>query len=107
MDDYVYLEDMGRKVAEWGREIAHGGYAVSATNASGRGKRGRGRGRGRGLRGTQGGKRDILRTQLELRDIDMDMLPLGMHRRTQNASTWDFRYISFSSSSAALILLQE
>jgi len=94
MDDYVFLEDVGRKASEWGRDIVRGGYDA------GGGRRGRGQGQGRGQgRGggemrwgrtkTNGKKRDVLRTQLELRDIEVDMLPTGMERRTLNHSTWD------------------
>lgn len=40
MDDYVYLEEIGRKVGDWGREIVHGGYGAGGAEG------GRGRGRG-------------------------------------------------------------
>ncbi|OBZ70030.1 hypothetical protein A0H81_09902 [Grifola frondosa] len=36
-------------------------------------------------------KRDVLKLQLDFRDIEMDMLPNGMERRTLNQSTWDFK----------------
>ena len=29
MSDYVYLEDVGRKVKEWGRDIGKGKYQVT------------------------------------------------------------------------------
>lgn len=100
MDDYVFLEDMGRKVGDWGKEIVRGGYTSGAGNTRGRGDaRGRGRGtRGRGRSNTSGGgppktKRDILKMQLEVRDIDMELLPVGMERRTINQSTWDFKCV--------------
>ena len=51
MDDYVFLEEVGRKVGEWGKEIVTGGYLASGTQGDGRGRgggRGRMRGRGRG-----------------------------------------------------------
>jgi hypothetical protein len=100
MGDYVFLEDIGRKVGGWGQNIAklEGGYG---STASGTGfaermrgsSRGRGRGRGRG--GTGIGqtrtKRDTLKMQLDLRDIEMEVLPLGMEKRKANQSTWDFR----------------
>ncbi|THH20138.1 hypothetical protein EW146_g1170 [Bondarzewia mesenterica] len=97
MDDYVYLEEMGRKVAEWGKEIVRGGYGAGQARGRARGgamgARGgfRGRGRGRGGGGGQRTKRDVLMMQLELRDVDVDMLPPGMARRTLNQSTWDFK----------------
>ncbi|KAF8165036.1 hypothetical protein B0H34DRAFT_687517 [Crassisporium funariophilum] len=96
MDDYVFLEDVSRKVGDWGKEIVKGGYSFAIPNSRGRGDaRGRGRGmRGRG-RGGGGGtpktKRDILKLQLEARDIDMDLLPVGMERRKINQSSWDFK----------------
>jgi len=102
MDDYVFLEDMSRKVGESGQDIVRGGYGYGTLQ-------GRGRGRGRGGRGGRAntgpgppgktwghsgisrktGKRDILKSQLELRDIEMDLLPSGMERRMLNQSTWD------------------
>ena len=98
MDDYVFLEDMSRKVGDWGREIVGGGYSFGNGD-----NRGRGRGRGRGMkgRGRGGGgdggsgrtKRDVLKLQLEARDIDMDLLPIGMERRKANQSSWDFKYV--------------
>lgn len=101
MDDYTFLEDMGRKVEDWGKEIVKGGYMAGAGVAD----RGRGRGRGRGERGRgrgRGGasstapaktKRDILRMQLQAQDIEMEALSVGMERRKVNQSTWDFRYV--------------
>ena len=95
MDDYVFLEDMSRKVGDWGREIVRGGYSFG--NGDNRGRRGRGRGVGRGRGGGGSGrtKRDVLKLQLEARDIDMDLLPIGMERRKVNQSSWDFKYVSF------------
>ncbi|KAH9966042.1 hypothetical protein BC827DRAFT_1094655, partial [Russula dissimulans] len=105
MDDYVFLEDIGRRVSEWGGDIVRGGYDITPTlragghhrGRGGGGGRGRGRGRGWGRRGggevrrgkTSGKKRDVLRSQLELRDVEVDFLPAGMERRTLNHSTWD------------------
>ncbi|KAF8204893.1 hypothetical protein BJ912DRAFT_1018152 [Pholiota molesta] len=99
MDDYVFLEDMGRKVGDWGAEIVKGGFMAGGANglqnrggARGRGRGTRGRGRGGGGSGGSGKtKRDILKTQLQIRDIDMEMLPVGMERRKANQSTWDFK----------------
>lgn len=113
MDDYVYLEEMGRRVEGWGREIGRGGYAVNVGVSAGMGTRGGGRGRGfdgggrgRGGRGRGGGggggggtaqrtKRDILKMQLEARDVDVEMLPAGMERRSLNQSSWDFKCARF------------
>jgi hypothetical protein len=91
MDDYVFLEDIGRKVGDWGKEIVRGRFAQGARGA------GRGRGRVMGRGGMAGGgrtKRDLLKMQLELRDIEMDLLPVGMERRKVNQSCWDSKYVS-------------
>lgn len=102
MDDYVFLEDMGRKVGDWGAEIVRGGYMAGNANGRGRGNlRGQGRTRGRGRVGSGGSgqpktKRDILKMQLEARDIEMDLLPVGMERRQLNQSTWDIKYAFIS-----------
>ncbi|TDL29423.1 hypothetical protein BD410DRAFT_892718 [Rickenella mellea] len=91
VDDYVFLEDMGRHVSEWGREIARGGLARGGHTARPMRARGRGRGRGHGGQGgaASGGKREFLSTQLGFRDIDMDVLSAGMERHRVNQSTWD------------------
>ena len=84
MDDYVFLEDVGRRVNESGEDIVRNGYRMV------RGGRGRGPvGPGRPGRGAHEKKRDTLKLQLELRDIEMDLLPSGMERRKLNHSTWD------------------
>jgi hypothetical protein len=108
MNDYVFLEDVGRKVGEWGREIGGQGLDVGVNvnvvqsgrggrggrgGVGGRGGRG-GRGRGRGD-GTGKSKRDILKMELEARDITVDLLPTGMERRKANQSSWDFKYVYF------------
>lgn len=85
MDDFAYLEEIGRKIGDWGSEIARGGFS----RGEGRGRGGRGsRGRGRGG-SNPNGKRDILKMQLEVRDIDIDLLPSGMEKRKFNQSGWD------------------
>ena len=85
MNDYVFLEDMGRKVGNWGEEIVRGGYG-HAVRATGKGRRGV-LGKGKSTRT----KRDILKVQLEPQDIDMDLLPQGMERKKMNQSFWDFK----------------
>jgi len=98
MDDYVLLEDVSRRVSEWGQDIARGGYATGSMRGRlGRG-RGGGTGRGRGNKtttrdGASGKKRDMLRSQLELRDVEVDLLPAGMRRRKLNHSAWDPKYV--------------
>jgi len=101
MDDYTFLEDVGRRVSEWGKDIVRGGYDAGAgalpPHAGDRQRQRRGGGGGgemrRGRTKTHGKKRDVLRSQLELRDIDVDLLPPGMERRTLNHSTWDPKYV--------------
>jgi hypothetical protein len=95
MDDYVFLEDMSRKVGDWGKEIARGGYSFGNGDNRGRGGgRGmKGRGRGGGSGGSWRTKRDVLKLQLEARHIDMDLLPIGMERRKVNQSSWDYKYV--------------
>ena len=98
MDDYVFLEDMSRKVGEWGQDLVRGGYG--ATTLQG----GRGRARtgppGKTRSGMSWKKRDILKSQLELRDVEVDLLPSGMERRTLNQSTWDSKYVDQAAISA-------
>ncbi|KAJ4472207.1 hypothetical protein J3R30DRAFT_3298962 [Lentinula aciculospora] len=98
MSDYTYLEDVGRKVGEWGAIIVKGAYANPQTGRDAHGMRGRGMRGGRVQRGRAGRhtggpktKRDILKTQLEMHDISMDLLPLGMERRQHNQSIWDYK----------------
>ncbi|KAF8528817.1 hypothetical protein BU17DRAFT_37024 [Hysterangium stoloniferum] len=89
--DYAYLEEVGRKSAEWGVDIINSGLLAEAASSY----RGRGRGRQRG-RGGQissarngGAKRDFLRMQLQAREIEMESLPPGMEKRRLNQSSWD------------------
>ena len=87
MNDYVFLEEVGRKTEEWGRKISKDGIARGASNV-----RGAGRARGRGGRGAIGQKMDrraYLAMQLSFRDVDMEVLPLGMERTKRNQSHWD------------------
>ncbi|KDQ29078.1 hypothetical protein PLEOSDRAFT_50176 [Pleurotus ostreatus PC15] len=86
MNDFVFLEDLGRKVSDWGKEIVKGGLDHGANPG------GRGRGRGGMARGGPSRtKRDILKIQLDIRDIDMELLPNGMEKRKLNQSIWDFK----------------
>ncbi|KAE9406013.1 hypothetical protein BT96DRAFT_915735 [Gymnopus androsaceus JB14] len=86
MSDYTYLEEVGRKVEEWGAVIGKGSYANNNHNTNQTW-----RGRGGKPRGPPKTKRDILKAQLEMRDIFMDLLPVGMERRQHNQSSWDFK----------------
>ncbi|KAF4602331.1 hypothetical protein EYR40_005536 [Pleurotus pulmonarius] len=95
MNDFVFLEDLGRKVSDWGKEIVKGGLDHSANpggRGGGRGMLAQGRGRGGMARGGPSRtKRDILKIQLDIRDIDMELLPNGMEKRKLNQSIWDFK----------------
>lgn len=90
MDDYVFLEDVGRVVEAQGSLIARDSLM--------RGAPGRGRGRGHGeFSSRQSGaagksKREILQMQLGFRNIKMDLLPEGMQRQRSNTSRFDNRY---------------
>jgi hypothetical protein len=100
MDDYTYLEDVGRKAGEWGKTIVQERLVdVNNMNASARGgARGRGRGgpRGRGNgrpipRGKADIKRESIKRHLDLWDIEVEMLPIGMEKAKRNKSIWDFK----------------
>ncbi|KAF9263657.1 hypothetical protein L218DRAFT_959186, partial [Marasmius fiardii PR-910] len=102
MNDYVYLEEVGRRVKDWGGEMVRDGLDQNTSDKKGKRKamatsmRG-----GRGSRHVSGkglskSKRDVLKLQLEARDIYMEFLPLGMERRRLNQSTWDSKSQSAS-----------
>ncbi|KAK1224765.1 Box C/D snoRNA accumulation [Marasmius sp. AFHP31] len=98
MNDYVYLEQVGRRVKDWGGEIVKGGFDQSQNDTDRKGK-GREfmtttmRGQRVAARGKGPGKskRELLKLKLEARDIYMELLPLGMERKKMNESTWDFK----------------
>lgn len=98
MDDYVFLEDMSRKVGEWGQDLVRGGHGYGHNHGTLQGRRGRAKtGPPPGKAWSHSGKkRDILKSQLELRDIEMDLFPSGMERRTLNQSTWDSKYVGLA-----------
>ncbi|KAH7887960.1 hypothetical protein F5I97DRAFT_1804600 [Phlebopus sp. FC_14] len=87
MRDYCYLEEVGRKVGDWGSEIVRGGFNME-NDKRGRDTRTRGRGRPH-KQGAGRAKRDVLKAQLEALDIDVDLLSNGMERRSLNHSTYD------------------
>lgn len=96
VNDYMLLEEVGRKVGEWGRDIMKGGLLASASGANAM-NAGRGRG-GRGTRtsGRTQDKRRYLAMQLGFRDIYMDVLPQGMEKAKRNRSFWDSKYVYLS-----------
>ncbi|RXK41515.1 hypothetical protein M231_01223 [Tremella mesenterica] len=86
-EDYVWLEQGRRKVAEWGEEVS-----TSMESAA----RGRGgvRGGGRGGRGGRSGRKknvklNGLQRQLEERGCIVKFVSDGMERRKMNQSSWN------------------
>lgn len=94
VQDYVFLEEMGRRVSEWGRDIQS--KHLSESTSAGNGRRvqmggGQGPNQRYGGRGVKHGKtkREVLQEKLEEYDIEMMLLPDGMNRRKVNQSTFD------------------
>ena len=83
MNDYVYLEDVGRKVKEWGRDIGKGKYQVTERDRVGSGRR-------------RKSKKEALQIQLEIREIPLVLLPPGMEKKKSNQSHWDPKFRSSS-----------
>ncbi|KAH7343264.1 hypothetical protein B0J17DRAFT_641650 [Rhizoctonia solani] len=71
-DDYSYLEDLGRDVATWGRDLS------------------KSKGKGR----WKSPKLEALRVQLAARDVKIQFVAEGMEKRRLNQSSWDPRYVS-------------
>ena len=76
MSDYVYLEDVGRRVKDLGRDIAKGKYQAMERDRPGSGRR-------------RKSKKEALQVQLEIREIPLVLLPPGMERKKLNQSYWD------------------
>lgn len=95
VNDYVFLEQVGRNVAEFGRDIQEkklSGHEQGFRDRSGNlGRGGKSRGhKGALSRGKGHTKRDTLRdVLLERADIDMQLCPEGMERKKMNQSSWD------------------
>lgn len=86
MNDYTFLEDIGRHSQEWGKEISRADMDKNvAPSSNARGGKYNSRKQHRPKT-----KRDILKLELENIDIDVDLLPLGMQRRNLNQSVYDF-----------------
>jgi hypothetical protein len=88
MNDYVYLEDVGRKVKDWGRDIGKGKYQVTERDRAGGWKK--------------KSKRETLQIQLEIREIPLVLLPPGMERKNLNQSYWDSKLRSLHLSCGVL-----
>ena len=97
VNDYVFLEEMGRKAAGWGREIQEKKLTGQGVPLKGDSNAHRGRGSMRG--GNRGGsrgrtKRELLKdVLLERADIDMQLCPEGMERKKMNQSSWDAKCV--------------
>jgi hypothetical protein len=89
MDDYVFLEDVGRVVEEQGAFIAKEGLNRAVHGSMGRGA---GEVPHRRSRAPGKSKREILQMQLSFKTIRMDLLPEGMQRQRSNMSRFDNRY---------------
>lgn len=91
MRDFCFLEDMGRKVGEWGDVIVRGGYQAESR----KGKKDNRRRLPKSHTGwkrkqaARHAKREMLAAYLESLDIEIDLLPVGMERRSLSQSTWD------------------
>ncbi|KAG8931985.1 hypothetical protein FRC02_001799 [Tulasnella sp. 418] len=119
MDDYTYLEGLGRKMGEWGQDIVKGGYNQR------KGKQGKAS-TGRFIDGNEedssrpgaiqpsndinggkphsqedslhlkgqaprGTKLSLLQLHLRSLNIRVDFMPEGMEKRRLNQSTWDVK----------------
>ena len=87
-DDYRWLEEGRRKVAQWGEGIS------SSSTVDGRGENRNMRGRGRGKAGRYTGrpqrtKRDEFRFEMRKRGCEVDLMPEGMTRKKLNQSSWN------------------
>lgn len=87
MNDYTFLEDVGRKAKECGSDIIKNGLNRDMKRTKSNPTNGR-RFKGRPMPERET-KRDILRARLEQLGIDVDLLPLGMERRSHNQSVLD------------------
>lgn len=99
MNDYVLLEEMGRKVGDWGNDIARGGFETRGAARGGRGGHAP-----RNHNKAPKTKRDILKMELEAQDITMDLLPMGMERRKLNQSIWDFKCVLYHAQRMTVLL---
>jgi hypothetical protein len=107
MDDYVFLEDIGRLVESHGASIMRGGISTRTARGMGRGgpsgiAKGLS-GPGRAANGRQSytssqypkSKREILKMQLGFKGIRMDLMADGMQRQRTNQSRFDSRCAIF------------
>ena len=90
VNDYVFLEDVGRKVEQWGRSIIRD-RLVQRPSPSTKSMRA-----GKGNNFGSKDSKTFLSMQLSFRDIDMDVLPDGMERHRLNKSLWVSKYAYIS-----------
>ena len=95
MDDYVFLEDVGRVVESHGALIAKEGLNRAVNGSLGSG--GAEEVPHRQSRASGKSKREVLQMQLGFKTIRMDLLPEGMQRQRSNKSRFDNRYAFFIS----------
>lgn len=81
--DYMYLEEVGRKSAEWGRQIIRNGLMNRVSNRGGRPTR----------IPVSGRKKETVRLQLQARGIDVEILAAGMEKSKLNKSFYDSKYV--------------
>ena len=94
MDDYVFLEDVGRIVESHGAVIAKEGLNHAVNGSLGSGGTEEAEVPHRRSRAYAKSKREVLQMQLGFKTIRMDLLPDGMQRQRSNMSRFDNRYAS-------------
>lgn len=94
MSDYVYLEEVGRSVKQWGRDIGKGKYQVTERDRVAGGRK-------------RKSKKEALQVQLEIREIPLVLLPPGMEKKKLNQSYWDSRSRPLSLCSSSILLSAE
>lgn len=95
MDDFTFLESIGRRSEEWGRDIGQKGLLAGHQPVV----RGRGRGRGRGAHNTTASRADkrrgYFKAMMDQNEVEVELLPAGMTRRGLNQSWWDSKCVPF------------
>jgi len=94
MDDYVFLEDVGRVVESHGAIIAKEGLNHAVQGSLRSGDTEEVEMPHRRSKAYAKSKREVLQMQLGFKTIRMDLLPEGMQRQRCNMSRFDNRYAS-------------
>ena len=87
-DDYRWLEEGRRKVAEWGNALPRDLMRDVVSHERGRGRGGM-RGRGGKRRGGRDQGRFMLERELAKTGIHVTFMPEGMERKKKNQSAWN------------------